>query len=42
MERPRVYLEEYKIKQDPYDYGLADDEWDFEKFKRKFKIVIVR
>lgn len=39
---PRLHLEEYKLKQDPQDYGIADDVWDLEKFKRQFKIVIVR
>lgn len=24
------------------DYGLADDKWDFNKFKKKFRVVIVR
>lgn len=39
---PRLHLEEYKLKQDPQDYGIADDIWDLERFKRQFKIVIVR
>ncbi|XP_055376014.1 DNA-directed RNA polymerases I and III subunit RPAC1 [Condylostylus longicornis] len=41
-DKPRNYLDEYKIKQDPYDCGLADDLWDFEQFKEKFKIIIIR
>ncbi|XP_055637428.1 DNA-directed RNA polymerases I and III subunit RPAC1 [Toxorhynchites rutilus septentrionalis] len=41
-ETPRIYLEEYKIKQDANDYGLADEFWDFEKFKSQLQIVIVR
>lgn len=39
---PRLHLEEYKLKQDPQDYGIADDVWNMERFKRQFKIVIVR
>lgn len=39
---PRLHLEEYKLKQDPQDYGIADEPWDLEKFKRQFNIVIVR
>lgn len=39
---PRLHLEEYKLKQDSQDYGLADDIWDMDRFKRQFKIVIVR
>lgn len=41
-QKPRIYLEEHKLKQDPHDYGLADDEWTLEAFKKKFKIVVVR
>lgn len=41
-EKPRIYLTEYKIKQDAHDYGMADDEWSFEKFKQKFRIVVVK
>lgn len=41
-EKPRVYLTEYKLKQDAHDYGMADDLWSFENFKKKFRIVIVR
>ncbi|CAD7078736.1 unnamed protein product [Hermetia illucens] len=41
-ERPRIYLEEHKIKQDPNDCGMADEPWDFETFKNNFRIVIVR
>lgn len=42
VERPRLYLDEHKVKQDPHDYGLADDELNLETFKKKLKIVIVR
>lgn len=40
--KPRLYLDEHKLKQDPHDYGLADDDWSMESFKKKFKIVVVR
>lgn len=42
MSKPKIYLEEYKIKQGAQDYGMADEIWDFEKFKEKFRIVVVR
>lgn len=35
-------MQQYKTQQDPNDYGLADEYWDFEKFKRQMKIVVVR
>ncbi|TMW54779.1 hypothetical protein DOY81_000012 [Sarcophaga bullata] len=41
-ERPKLYMDEYKLKQDPHDYGLADEPIDIETFKKKMKIVIVR
>ncbi|KAI9586601.1 DNA-directed RNA polymerases I and III subunit RPAC1 [Glossina fuscipes] len=41
-ERPKLYMDEHKLKQDPHDYGLADDPFDIESFKRKFKIIVVR
>lgn len=41
-QKPRVYLTEYKLKQDTHDYGMADELWSFENFKRKFRIVVVR
>lgn len=41
-EKPRIYLTEYKLKQDAHDYGMADDLWSFENFKKKFRIVVVR
>lgn len=40
--RPKVYLKEYKLQQDPQDYGFADEPFTLEKFKQKFKIVIVK
>ena len=42
VNKPRNYLDEHKIKQDPHDCGLADDLWDFEVFKQNFKIVVIR
>lgn len=41
-ERPKLYMDEYKLKQDPHDYGLADEPIDIETFKAKMKIVIIR
>lgn len=41
-EKPKIYLTEYKVKQDAHDYGMADDLWSFENFKKKFRIVVVR
>lgn len=41
-DKPRLYLSEYKLKQDAHDYGMADDIWTFENFQKKFRIVVVR
>lgn len=41
-EKPRIYLDEYKLKQDPHDYGMADDLWSFEKFKRSIQIIVIK
>ncbi|VVC91542.1 DNA-directed RNA polymerases I and III subunit RPAC1 [Leptidea sinapis] len=41
-EKPRVFLEEFRVKNAPDDYGMADEKWDFKKFTKKFRIVIVR
>lgn len=41
-QRPKVYLTEYKLKQDAHDYGMADDVWSMDEFKKNFRIVIVR
>lgn len=41
-EKPRLYLTEYKLKQDAHDYGMADEFWDFETFKKQFQIVVVK
>lgn len=39
---PKLHLDEHKVKQDPHDYGLADDVFDIEIWKKRFQIVIVR
>lgn len=39
---PRIYLKEHKLKQDPHDYGLADDTWDINAFKSQFRVVVVK
>lgn len=41
-EKPKIYLDEHKLKTDDKDYGLADELWNFSKFKSKLKIVRVR
>ncbi|XP_030384014.1 DNA-directed RNA polymerases I and III subunit RPAC1 [Scaptodrosophila lebanonensis] len=40
--QPLSYLNEFAIKQDPEDYGLADDVFSIEAFKQKLHIVVVR
>ncbi|CAG9789355.1 unnamed protein product [Diatraea saccharalis] len=40
--RPRVMLEEFRVKNAPDDYGMADEKWNFKKFTKNFRIVIVR
>lgn len=35
-------MEEYRVKQDPQDYGLADEVFNMEAFKEKLQVVIVR
>lgn len=42
VEKSKLYMEQYKTKQDPNDYGLADERWSLERFKEKMKIVIVK
>ncbi|XP_032571324.1 DNA-directed RNA polymerases I and III subunit RPAC1 [Drosophila sechellia] len=39
---PLLYMEEYRVKQDPQDYGLADDVFSIQAFKEKLHIKIVR
>ncbi|XP_023953599.2 DNA-directed RNA polymerases I and III subunit RPAC1 [Bicyclus anynana] len=41
-DKPRVILEEFRVKNAPDDYGMADEKWNFKKFVKKFRIVIVR
>ncbi|XP_064539230.1 DNA-directed RNA polymerases I and III subunit RPAC1 [Drosophila montana] len=41
-EQPLLYMEEYKVKQDPQDYGLADEVFNMDVFKSKLQVVIVR
>lgn len=40
--QPLLYMEEYKVKQDPQDYGLADEVFNMDVFKSKLQVVIVR
>ncbi|XP_072929844.1 DNA-directed RNA polymerases I and III subunit RPAC1 [Epargyreus clarus] len=40
--QPKVFLEEFRLKNAAEDYGMADEKWDFKKFVKKFRIVIVR
>ncbi|XP_034474200.1 DNA-directed RNA polymerases I and III subunit RPAC1 [Drosophila innubila] len=40
--QPLLYLEEYRVKQDPQDYGLADEVFNMGAFKSKLQVVIVR
>ncbi|XP_026494420.1 DNA-directed RNA polymerases I and III subunit RPAC1 [Vanessa tameamea] len=41
-EKPKVLLEEFRVKNAPDDYGMADEKWSFKKFSKNFRIVIVR
>ena len=40
--RPKVTLEEYKIKENPNDYGFSDETFNREKFKSNLKIILVK
>ncbi|KAL5279018.1 POLR1C family protein [Megaselia abdita] len=42
VEKSKLYMEQYKTKQDPNDYGLADDKWSFQRFTEQMKIVVVK
>lgn len=42
VEKKKLYMEQYKTKQDPNDYGLADEKWSFERFKERMQIVVIR
>lgn len=39
--KPRLILEEYKIKENPNDYGFSDEPFNREKFKKNLKINVV-
>lgn len=39
---PLVYMKEFRLLQDPYDNGLADEPFNIERFKKRLQIVIVR
>lgn len=39
-QKPRVLLEEFKVKECANDYGFSDEYFDIEKFKKSMKIVI--
>lgn len=41
-EKPRVLLEEFRVKNAPNDYGMADEKWSLKNFVNKFRVVIVR
>ncbi|KAL0819587.1 hypothetical protein ABMA28_007675 [Loxostege sticticalis] len=41
-QKPRVMLEESRVKNAPDDYGMADEKWNFKKFAKNMRIVIVR
>jgi DNA-directed RNA polymerase I and III subunit RPAC1 len=40
--KPRVTLEEYNIKESADDYGFGDEEFNREKFKKNFKLNVVK
>ncbi|XP_034669344.1 DNA-directed RNA polymerases I and III subunit RPAC1 [Drosophila subobscura] len=39
---PLLYMEEHRVKEDPQDYGLADDVFNMEVFKKKLQVAIIR
>ncbi|XP_041969469.1 DNA-directed RNA polymerases I and III subunit RPAC1 [Aricia agestis] len=41
-EKPRVLMEEFRVKNAPDDFGMADEKWNFKKFAKKFRINIIR
>jgi len=41
-QQPLLYMEEYRVKQDPQDYGLADDVFTIDSFKENLQISIVK
>ncbi|XP_063538985.1 DNA-directed RNA polymerases I and III subunit RPAC1 [Cydia strobilella] len=42
QDKPRALLEEFRIKNAPNDYGMADEKWNFKKFVKNFRIVVVK
>jgi hypothetical protein len=40
--KPSLLMDEHKIKEDPDDFDFADEIFNFENFKQKFRIVCVR
>ncbi|XP_070505494.1 DNA-directed RNA polymerases I and III subunit RPAC1 [Chironomus tepperi] len=40
--RPKVTMEQYKIKENPNDYGFSDETFNREKFKKNLKIIPVK
>ncbi|KAI8435588.1 hypothetical protein MSG28_003864 [Choristoneura fumiferana] len=41
-DKPLVLLEEFRVKNAPEDYGMADKKWNFKKFVKGFSIDIKR
>lgn len=39
-QKPRVTLEEYRIKENANDYGFADEHFEISKFKNSMKIKV--
>ena len=39
-QKPRVVLEEYKIKESANDYGFADEHFDISEFKKSMRIKV--
>lgn len=40
--KPLLYMKEFRLLQDPYDNGLADEPFTMERFRKRLQIVIVR
>ncbi|KAG5675531.1 hypothetical protein PVAND_005427 [Polypedilum vanderplanki] len=40
--KPKVILEEFKIKENSEDYGFADEQFNREDFKRNFKLKVIK
>jgi DNA-directed RNA polymerases I and III subunit RPAC1 len=40
--KPRVTMEEFKIKECPNDYGFSDEHFNIEKFKKSMKVIICK